>query len=94
MLQGLEVVLSCFAHFLKAGLEVEGLDVSREMIATLREKAEAEVAALTTSLADPEVYDDGARVKTLVRELDAAKERAAALMSEWEAASTALETAN
>ncbi len=58
------------------------------------EKAEAQVAALTTTLADPEVYDDGARVKTLVRELDAAKSFAAARMTEWETASNALETAN
>lgn len=58
------------------------------------EKAEAAVAALTTTLADPEVYDDGARVKSLVRELDAAKNSAAALMTEWEAASNALETAS
>lgn len=58
------------------------------------EKAEAEVAELTTVLADPAVYDDSERVKSLVRELDAAKDRAAALMAEWEAASTALEAAS
>ena len=58
------------------------------------EKAEAQVAELQAQLADPEVYEDAAKVKTLVAEHDAAKDRAADLMVEWEDATTALEAAS
>ncbi|MBW3662802.1 MAG: ABC-F family ATP-binding cassette domain-containing protein [Actinobacteria bacterium] len=55
--------------------------------------AEQEVADLTRELADPDVYADGARVKELVRRQGEAKDRAAALMEQWEDASVALEEA-
>ena len=58
------------------------------------EKAEAQVAELQAQLADPEVYEDAEKVKTLVSEHDAAKDRAAELMTEWEDATTALEAAS
>jgi ATP-binding cassette, subfamily F, member 3 len=55
--------------------------------------AEAEVARLTRLLADPEAYADEDRVKDLVRDHGAAKDRAAALMAEWEQVATAVERA-
>ena len=58
------------------------------------EKAEAQVAELQAQLADPEVYEDAEKVKTLVSQHDAAKDRAAELMTEWEDATTALEAAS
>lgn len=57
------------------------------------EKAEAEVLELQAQLANPEVYDDNEKVKEIVAAHEAAKDRAAELMSEWEAASLALEAA-
>jgi hypothetical protein len=51
------------------------------------------VAALTRQLADPAVYEDGERVKALVADHGAAKDRAASLMDEWERAQLALEEA-
>jgi len=58
------------------------------------EKAEAEVAEFQAQLADPEVYEDADKVKELVAAHDAAKDRAADLMTEWEAATMALEAAS
>ena len=57
------------------------------------EKAEAEVAELQAQLADPEVYEDNEKVKTIVAAHEAAKDKAANLMTEWEAATLALEQA-
>jgi len=57
------------------------------------EKAEAEVADVQARLADPAVYDDNDKVQELVATLDSAKDRAAELMAEWEAATMALEAA-
>jgi ATP-binding cassette, subfamily F, member 3 len=54
---------------------------------------ESEVAALTRQLADPSVYEDPERVKALVADHGAAKDRAASLMDEWERAQLALEEA-
>jgi ATP-binding cassette, subfamily F, member 3 len=56
-------------------------------------RVESRVAELTRQLGDPAVYEDGERVKALVAEHGAAKDRAAALMEEWEAAQLALEAA-
>ncbi len=56
------------------------------------EKAELAVADLQALLGDPEVYEDGARVQELVAAHDAAKGKAALLMSEWEAATLALDS--
>jgi ATP-binding cassette, subfamily F, member 3 len=56
-------------------------------------RVEAEVAALTRQLADPAVYQDTERVKTLISEHGAAKDRAGSLMDEWERAQLALEEA-
>ncbi len=56
------------------------------------EKAEAEVADLQEQLADPAVYDDNDKVKELVAKFEAAKDKAAALMAEWESATEALES--
>ena len=58
------------------------------------ETAEAEVAKLQAQLADPEVYEDTAKVKELVATHDKAKDRAANLMTEWEDATSALESAS
>lgn len=58
------------------------------------EKAEAEVAELQAQLADPDVYGDSDKVQELVAAHDAAKDRAADLMVEWEEATTALEAAS
>jgi ATP-binding cassette subfamily F protein 3 len=56
------------------------------------EKAESEVADLQALLGDPAVYEDGERVQELVAAHDAAKEKAALLMSDWEAATLALDS--
>ena len=58
------------------------------------EKAEAEVADMQAQLADPAVYEDSDKVKELVATHDAAKDRAAQLMTEWEDATMALEAAS
>ena len=58
------------------------------------ERAEAEVAELQAQLAEPEVYEDSEKVKELVAAHDAAKDRAADLMAEWEDATMALEAAS
>lgn len=55
------------------------------------EKAEAEVAVFQEQLADPEIYEDNDKVKELVEAHEAAKDKAAKLMAEWEAATLALE---
>jgi ATP-binding cassette subfamily F protein 3 len=62
--------------------------VERDLVA-----AEAEVAGLTKLLADPEVYDVPERAKELAIRHNAAKDRAAALMNDWERLSTELEAA-
>jgi ATP-binding cassette, subfamily F, member 3 len=56
-------------------------------------QAEGRVAELTRQLADPGVYEDGERVKALVTEHGAAKDRAASLLDAWEEAQLALEEA-
>ena len=57
------------------------------------EKAEAEVAELQAKLADPAVYEDNDKVKEIVAAHEAAKDTAADLMAQWEAATLALEAA-
>jgi ATP-binding cassette, subfamily F, member 3 len=57
-------------------------------------EAEAEVAELNRTLADPDVYADAERVKELVARHNAAKDRSAALMEEWERLETALDHAS
>jgi ATP-binding cassette, subfamily F, member 3 len=56
-------------------------------------QAEGRVAELTRQLADPAVYEDGERVKGLVADHGAAKDRAAELLDAWEEAQLALEEA-
>jgi ATP-binding cassette, subfamily F, member 3 len=56
-------------------------------------QAEGRVAELTRELADPAVYEDGERIKGLVAEHGAAKDRAAELLDAWEEAQLALEEA-
>jgi len=58
------------------------------------EKAEAEVAELQGQLADPDIYEDADKVKDLIAAHEAAKGKAANLMTEWEDATTALEAAS
>ena len=58
------------------------------------EKAEAVVVDIQTQLGDPAVYDDNDKVKELVASLDEAKDKAASLMNEWEAATEALDAAS
>nr|MBA2530208.1 hypothetical protein [Euzebyales bacterium] len=55
--------------------------------------AEARVADLTRTLADPAVYDDAEQVKQVVATHNVAKDRAAELFAEWERLSTRLEAA-
>jgi ATP-binding cassette, subfamily F, member 3 len=55
--------------------------------------AEAEVADLTRRMADPDVYADGEQVRELVVAHNDAKDRAAALMAQWERLAEAVEAA-
>lgn len=55
--------------------------------------AEAEVAELDGLLADPDVYEDGARVSELLLRRSAASDRAATLTAEWEQLYVAVEEA-
>jgi ATP-binding cassette, subfamily F, member 3 len=55
------------------------------------EQAEAKVAELQQALADPDVYADVDRVTELSTALDAAKDDAVRLMTEWEQAASRLE---
>jgi ATP-binding cassette subfamily F protein 3 len=55
------------------------------------EKAEHKVANLQAQLADPAVYDDSERVKTLAQDLDKAKDNAAELSARWEDLASKLE---
>jgi ATP-binding cassette subfamily F protein 3 len=57
------------------------------------EKAEAEVVTLHGKLGDPAIYDDAAAVKTAVAKHAEAKDKAAALFTEWETLTTRLELA-
>ena len=57
------------------------------------ERAEAEVVDLHAKLAEPSTYDDKDGLAELLRRHDDAKDRAAALMTEWEHATLALEHA-
>jgi ATP-binding cassette subfamily F protein 3 len=54
-------------------------------------EAEAEVAELNRLLSDPDIYGNPDQVAELSVRFGEAKDRAAALMDEWEAAATALE---
>jgi ATP-binding cassette subfamily F protein 3 len=56
-------------------------------------RVEAEIAALQHQLADPAVYADGARVKELVAQHGAAKDRAQRLFERWERTQLELERA-
>jgi ATP-binding cassette subfamily F protein 3 len=55
--------------------------------------AEAQVAELTRTMADPAVYEDAEKVKDVVARHNAAKDRAAELTDEWERLSLSLEEA-
>ena len=67
-------------------------DLRKQQQSTERkwEKAEAEVADLQAKLADPDIYEDNDKVKELVAAHEAAKDKAAKFLSEWEAATDAL----
>ena len=56
------------------------------------EEAEAAVVAVQAEMADPGLYEDADRVKEIGQRFDAAKDRAANLMHEWEQAATRLES--
>ena len=56
-------------------------------------KVEAEIAELNRTLADPDVYADGERVKQLVARHGVAKDEAAELLERWERTQTRLEAA-
>ena len=70
-------------------------DLRREVERIERDlgRVEGEIAELTRTLADPDLYADGARVKGLVARHGAAKDEAAALLEAWERAQHQLETA-
>ena len=54
--------------------------------------AETEASQLSAQLADPEIYDDHARVRQLAEDLDVAKATADLLLQEWEQAQSELES--
>jgi ATP-binding cassette, subfamily F, member 3 len=56
-------------------------------------RVEAEIATLQQRLADPDVYADGTRVKELVAQHGAAKDRAQELLERWERTQLELERA-
>ncbi len=56
-------------------------------------KVEKDVAYLNRQLADPDVYEDGQKVKDLVERHGAAKERSAELLAAWEDAQSRLDDA-
>ncbi len=56
-------------------------------------KAETQVAKLSEQLAQPEIYDDHAKVRALADELDGAKAAADRLLEDWETAQLELEAA-
>ena len=56
------------------------------------EEAEAAVSAVQAEMGDPALYEDADRVKETGERLDAAKDRAAELMHQWEQAATRLES--
>ena len=58
------------------------------------EKAEAKVVALHAKLADPTVYDDGAQVALLAKQVDSTKDLAAKLSARWEELASKLERFN
>ena len=55
------------------------------------EEAESAVAEIQAELADPELYTDTEQMQLVSRRFDDAKDRASALMVEWERAATRLE---
>jgi len=55
------------------------------------QKAEDRVAELQAELADPEVYEDGAKVAELAKAFDTAKDQAAELSQRWETLASRLE---
>ncbi|HEU5083141.1 MAG TPA: ABC-F family ATP-binding cassette domain-containing protein [Acidimicrobiales bacterium] len=55
------------------------------------EQAEAKVAELQQALADPDVYADADRLTQLTTALDAAKDEAVRLMTDWEQSASRLE---
>jgi ATP-binding cassette, subfamily F, member 3 len=55
------------------------------------ENAEAKVAELQAALGDPDVYADADKLTELTTALDAAKDQAVRLMTEWEQAASRLE---
>ena len=57
------------------------------------QKAETEASALSAQLADPDIYDDHAKVRELADALDVAKATADRLLGEWETAQLDLEAA-
>jgi ATP-binding cassette, subfamily F, member 3 len=71
----------------------KGLRAEVERIEGQLGRAEAEVAELTRQLADPAVYDDPARARTLVEAHGRAKDEAGELLDAWEKAQLALEEA-
>ena len=57
-------------------------------------KAETAVATFSEQLADPDIYDDHAKVRELADALDEAKATADRLLEEWETAQLELEAAS
>ena len=55
-------------------------------------KAETQVATCSEQLADPDIYDDHAKVRELADALDEAKAAADRLLEEWETAQLELES--
>ncbi|HSP02231.1 MAG TPA: hypothetical protein VLR27_01935, partial [Acidimicrobiales bacterium] len=55
------------------------------------ETAEAKVAELQVALADPDIYADADKLTELTTALDAAKDEAVRLMTDWEQAASRLE---
>ena len=62
------------------------------MLSETIQAAETQASQLSAQLADPEIYDDHARVRQLAEELDVAKATADRLLQDWEQAQIELES--
>ncbi len=69
------------------------LKAELERVETAAREADATVADASDRLSDPTVYADGAAVKALIEQHNAAKERSEALAAEWTRLSAELERA-
>jgi hypothetical protein len=70
--------------------EVRELRKRLEAVETRVHEMEARLVEITSALADPGLYADGERARSVAHQRKAAEEQLAWLMREWEEISTAL----